>query len=332
MQTHTTLNQHLTRAARDHGQDEDLNAVLRELAAAVKMIAAAVSRGGLATDLRGLTGGQNVHGEEVQKLDLYANDLLVAVLGRCDSVALMASEESEEPIPGLPGGRYSVAFDPLDGSSNIDTNASIGTIFSIHAVAEGRSPSELGAQDLLRPGTEQVAAGYAIYGSSTLFVYTARHGVYGFTLDLTLGELLLSHDGIACPATGRTYSVNEGNAGYWSQAQSDLVAWYKTPDSATRRPYKARYIGSLVADFHRTLVKGGIFLYPADEKNPRGKLRYLYEAAPLSLVCEEAGGASTDGEVRMLERVPQDLHERAPLFIGSRELVEAATRRLGGAG
>ena len=242
----------------------------------------------------------------------------------------MASEEVEDPMYIASPHRVGdviVMFDPLDGSSNIDVNATIGTIFGVYHWPQSRGAHP----DLKFRGGDQVAAGYAAYGSATMLVYTARNGVHGFTLDLSLGadgQYVQTHADIRCPERASQYSANEGNRCYWSDAQKRLVALYQQDDKAQRRPYSARYIGSLVADFHRVLLKGGIFMYPADAKSPNGKLRYLYEAAPLSLICEEAGGASSDGARRMLDIAPDGIHQRVPLFIGSRGEVELALQVL----
>ena len=328
----TTLTHHIRTSEKLHPEATgEFSMLLAEIATASKVISREVNRAGILEGILGLAGRTNVQGEEVQKLDDYANRTLVTVLGRSGHVAAMASEEVEGPIlppPGAPRGRYVVLFDPLDGSSNIDVNASIGTIFSIR-----RRRSEGGEgtlEDLVRPGSEQVAGGYVIYGSSTVLVYTARNGVHAFTLDPSVGEFILASRDIRIPARGRTYSVNEGNTCRWDAAVQRLVGWYKQEDPAGGRPYGHRYIGSLVADFHRTLLKGGIFLYPADRHSPDGKLRYLYEAAPLGLVCEQAGGAASDGRERILDKKPRSLHERTPLYIGSREDVAAAERLLAG--
>jgi fructose-1,6-bisphosphatase I len=238
----------------------------------------------------------------------------------------MASEEDEEPVPvpdGKPVGKYALLFDPLDGSSNIDVNVSIGTIFSIHRrVTPGTGPGSL--PDVLQPGAKQVAAGYVLYGSSTMLVYTTGQGVHGFTLDPTIGEFLLSHPNIKTPDVGKYYSVNEGNWSKWAPPVQRVVETFKHGDSRVKAK-NARYIGSLVADFHRNLLSGGVFLYPADTKSVRGKLRLLYEAAPMALIVEQAGGKATDGRTRVLDIVPKDLHERTPLVIGSKADVEYAT-------
>jgi fructose-1,6-bisphosphatase I len=252
----------------------------------------------------------------VQKLDEFAQQTIYRAMGHSGHLCVMASEESEGIIPipdGGKRGRYVLMFDPLDGSSNIDVNASIGTIFSIHRkITQGVDGS---LEDCLQPGTEQLAAGYFIYGSSTMMVYTTGHGVNGFTLDPSLGEFLLSHENIRIPKRGKIYSINEGNIHQWDAGTRRYVEHVKADQKSDGRPYSLRYIGSLVADFHRNLLKGGIFLYPG----PKGKLRLLYEAAPLAMVVEQAGGNGSTGKQRILDIVPESLHQRVPLIIGSTE-------------
>lgn len=302
--------------------DPALAGVLRTVAAASRRIAAGVRRGGLASGLRGSTGTRNVHAEDVSRLDAWADRVMLRHLEQCPHVAAAASEEDEEVARfNRPDAPYAVAFDPLDGSSNIDTNATLGTIFGVYPAGSGNGLPEAGA--------EQLAAGYALYGPATLFVYTAGDGVHGFTLH-PRGGWMLSHPGLRCPPRGSLYSLSEGNASYWPRGLRALVEWYKEPDPATGRPYTLRHGGTLVADVHRILVKGGVFAYPGTTQYPRGKLRYLYEAAPLALVCEQAGGACSDGARRLLDHVPGALHERVPLFIGSREMVEQAVAAAAG--
>jgi fructose-1,6-bisphosphatase I len=262
---------------------------------------------------------------------VFANQALIHVLEAGGQVCLMASEEVEDPIPiptDYPQGRYVLMFDPLDGSSNIDANISIGTIFGVHRrLSTGDEPS---LSDCLQPGFKQVAAGYIIYGSSTMFVYTTGKRVHGFTLDPSIGEFFLSHPNLQIPERGAIYSVNEGNEARWNDGVRGWVRWLKTPDEASGRPYGARYVGSLVADFHRTLLKGGIFAYPADAKNPNGKLRLLYEAAPLALIARAAGGDASTGTQPILEVAPTELHARVPLYIGSKLDVADAVRMIRG--
>jgi fructose-1,6-bisphosphatase I len=297
----------------------EFTSVLMDIALASKMINREVIRAGL-VDVLGYTGAENVHGEKVQKLDLFAHQTITRVLGATGQLAVLASEEDENIIPvpdGQPVGKYVVNFDPLDGSSNINANVNIGTIFSVLPRITRRGGGTL--EDCLQPGLRQMCAGYVMYGSSTMLVYTAGHGVHGFTYEPSVGEYLLSHANIRIPERGHIYSVNEGNYTQWTEGVKRYVDYLKVDDGATSRPYSSRYVGSLVADFHRNLLYGGIFLYPGDRKNPRGKLRVLYEAAPLSFIAEEAGGLASDGERRIMGIVPTTLHERTPLFLGSPE-------------
>jgi fructose-1,6-bisphosphatase I len=303
--------------------------IMYDIALAAKMIAREVRRAGL-VDILGQTDQMNVHGETVKKLDEYANDVIYKALDHCGHLACMASEEEEEIIPipeRFPTGNYCVLYDPLDGSSNIEANVSVGTIFSIHRKI---SKGERGTlEDCLQPGSRQIAAGYVVYGSSTMLVYTTGNGVHGFTLDPSIGEFLLSHPNIRMPQPPqRIYSVNEANYRNWSDGQKQLVDHLKGMDGENEKPFSARYIGSLVADVHRTLLYGGLFMYPGDAKNPRGKLRLLYEAAPVAMIVEQAGGRATDGVQNIMDLVPCDLHERTPLYIGSREFVDLTDRFL----
>lgn len=255
--------------------------------------------------------------EEQQKLDVFANDTLKNALNHTGRVCAMASEEEEELIripDGVPSGKYAVAFDPLDGSANIDVNAAVGTIFSIYRRVTTGGPGQLA--DVMQPGSALVAAGYVMYGSSVMMVYSTGHGVHGFTYDPTVGEFLLSHDNIRTPTTGKYYSVNESNFGRWSKGVQRAVRGFHGEDPARLKGKNSRYIGALVADFHRNLIAGGIFLYPSDYKNPNGKLRLLYECAPMAFLAEAAGGAATDGRQRILDIVPASLHQRTPLVIG----------------
>ncbi len=300
----------------------ELSNLLYDLCLAAKVIAAAIRRAGL-VDILGSANKTNVQGEEQQKLDVFANEAIKNAMGHTGLVAVMASEEDEGPIPippDWPIGKYTVLFDPLDGSSNIDCNTSVGTIFSIYrrVSAEGQGTLE----DLLQPGTKQVAAGYMMYGSSTMLVYTTGQGVHGFTLDPTIGEFVLSHASIEIPRVGKYYSVNESNFARWDRGVQMAVRGFHgdLPDRIAGK--NSRYIGSFVADFHRNLVNGGIFMYPADTKNRNGKLRLLYEASPMAFIVEQAGGGATDGRGRILEIVPESLHQRTPLVIGSREDVD----------
>jgi fructose-1,6-bisphosphatase I len=305
------------------------SSIMYDLAFAAKMIAREVRRAGLA-DILGYTGEVNVQGEDVKKLDEYANEVIYKALDHSGHLCGMASEEEDDfiPIPErFPTGKYCVLFDPLDGSSNIEANVSVGTIFSIHRKVSDHPRGCV--EDCLQSGVQQVAAGYIVYGSSTMLVYTTGHGVHGFTLEPSIGEFLLSHPNIRIPTPGqRIYSVNEGNWGKWAPEQRRLVDHLKGADGENPSPFSSRYIGSLVADFHRNLLYGGMFMYPADARNPNGKLRLLYEAAPLAMIAEHAGGRASDGQRRIMEISPSSLHERTPLFIGSADQVELAERFL----
>ena len=311
-----TVQQHILDEERLYpGATGDFTALLTSLTLAAKIISREVNQAGLVRIL-GETGEINVHGEAVQKLDEFAQQTIYRAMGHSGHLCVMASEESEGIIPipdGGKRGRYVLMFDPLDGSSNIDVNASIGTIFSIHRKITTGIDGAL--EDCLQVGTEQLAAGYFIYGSSTMMVYTTGHGVNGFTLDPSLGEFLLSHENIKIPKRGKIYSINEGNINQWDAGTRRYVDHVKSDQKSDGRPYSLRYIGSLVADFHRNLLKGGIFLYPG----PKGKLRLLYEAAPLAMVVEQAGGNASTGSQRILDIVPESLHQRVPLIIGSTE-------------
>src|SRR3954454_5384574 len=305
----------------------ELSNLLYDIALASKIIAAAIRRAGL-VNILGAAGGINVQGEEQQKLDVFANETIKNCLKHTGRVCAMGSEEDDEIIPippESPIGKYAVLFDPLDGSSNIDVNSAVGTIFSIYrrVSMEGRGTSA----DVLQPGCKQVAAGYIMYGSSTMLVYTTGQGAHGFTLDPTIGEFLLSHERIITPRVGKYYSVNESNFGRWDRAVQAAVRGLKGdyPDGVA--PKNSRYIGSLVADFHRNLLTGGVFLYPADSKDPKkpgGKLRLLYEAPPLAFLAQQPGGYASDGTQAILDIQPIKLHQRVPLYIGSRVLVEKA--------
>ncbi len=308
----------------------ELTGLLNDLVVAGKIISAEVNMAGLA-DILGQSGKTNIQGETVQKLDVFANQTIKRRMEQCGYVCVMASEEEDGIIPVLDdyAGDYTIAFDPLDGSSNIDVNVNVGTIFSIHRRLSRQGQGTL--SDLMQKGSAQVAAGYIMYGSSTMMVYTTGQGVQGFTLDPSVGEFFLSHPNIRTPEQGNIYSVNEAYANYWYDSTRKLVDEFKGSETTTRS-YSLRYIGSLVADFHRNLIKGGIFLYPRDKKStdkPEGKLRLLYEAAPMAMVIEQAGGSAiTDDGRRILDIEPTDLHQRVPLIIGSKNDVELARQYL----
>jgi fructose-1,6-bisphosphatase I len=317
----TTLREHVLSGMRAApGATGEFTSLLNHISLAVRIINSRVSAAGLA-GLLGYTGETNVQGEQVQKLDQFANDVLLNVLQRSGHCGVIGSEELDEASFEQHPGKYVVLFDPLDGSSNIDTNVSIGTIFAVLRRSEPKMPPNL--QDALCPGREIVCAGYVLYGPSTVFVLSTGHGVHGFTLDPNIGEFFLSLQDIKCPDKGTTYSVNEGNHARWDAPTKKWNAWIKSEDKADQRPYGHRYVGSLVADAHRTLLKGGIFTYPADTKSPQGKLRLLYEANPIAYLFEQAGGSATDGKNRILDIVPNKLHQRTPLVIGSKEDVAA---------
>jgi fructose-1,6-bisphosphatase I len=302
----------------------EFSGLLYDVALAAKLVSKEVSRAGLG-DLLGSMGEVNIQGEIVQKMDKFANELFIRILSSGGKVCAIATEENERIVEIRDDefeGKYAINMDPLDGSSNIDVNVSVGTIFSLH---RKRSPGRHGAEeDCLQPGSRQVGAGYVIYGSSTMLVYTTGLGVHGFTLDPTVGEFILSHPDIKMPARCTIYSVNEGNAAYWDPGTRAYVESLKTVDRGSGRPYSLRYIGSLVSDFHRNLLKGGIFLYPADHRDPKqatGKLRLLFEAAPIAFIVEQAGGAATTGTQRVMDIEPTQLHQRVPLIVGPRDEV-----------
>ncbi|TVL99268.1 MAG: class 1 fructose-bisphosphatase [Candidatus Brocadia sp. WS118] len=318
-----TIQRHIVEQERAFPQATgDFTGLLWDLSIAAKIISREVNKAGLA-EILGLTGEVNVHGEAVKKLDVYANERICKSMDHGGHLCIMASEENEDVITipdEFPKGKYVLMFDPLDGSSNIDANVSVGTIFSIYR--RKTTGKEATVEDCLRKGTEQVAAGYIVYGSSTMMVYTTGQGVYGFTLDPSIGEFLLSHENIKIPAKGKTYSINEGNTHTWDEGTRRYIGYLKESDSSTGRPYSLRYIGSLVADFHRNLLYGGIFLYPADykdQKKPKSKLRLLYEAAPLAFIVEQAGGMASTGRERIMDIQSTELHQKVPLVIGSKE-------------
>jgi fructose-1,6-bisphosphatase I len=318
----TTLDRFIMRKQEDFPYATgELSQLLRDIALAAKIVNREINRSGL-IDIAGAYGNRNVQGEDQQKLDVIANIRFIRALRNGGEVCTIISEEDEDVIQtGNTQGKYVVAIDPLDGSSNIDVNVSIGTIFSIYRRVSPTG-SEGNSQDFLQPGTHQVAAGYVIYGSSTMMVYTTGNGVNGFTYEPSLGEFFLSHPNIVTPKTGAIYSINEGSSESFSQGVTDFVAYCKD------HSFSARYIGSLVADFHRNLLKGGIYMYPPTAKAANGKLRLMYECNPLAFIVEQAGGKSSNGRQRTMEIEPRDMHERCPLFIGSPELVDKAEELL----
>ncbi len=316
----TTVESHILEMQRLHpSASGDFTSLLNDIALAAKIIAREVRKAGL-VDILGVTGEVNVQGESVQKLDEFAHRTLLRCLGTRGQTCILASEEDPEPLfraPSEGSGRYVVLFDPLDGSSNIDANVSVGTIFSIYRRLSTRD--RVCGADLLQPGRNLAAAGYVIYGSSTMFVYTAGTGVHGFTLDPSIGEFLLSHEHMRTPFAAGIYSVNEANEPDWPSPVREVVRQLKYGRAGgEQRRLTARYIGSLVADFHRNLLYGGVFLYPPTTLRPAGKLRLMYEANPLALIAEQAGGYASDGQGPVLDVQPQELHQRTPLYIGSR--------------
>jgi fructose-1,6-bisphosphatase I len=303
--------------------------LLSGITLATKMTQAKVRRAGL-LNLLGDAGTVNVQGEQQQKLDVYANQALLHCLRMRDDVAILASEENDDPVMfegRADSGKYIVVVDPLDGSSNIDVNVGVGTIFSVLAKPSNISPENPDTAVLQR-GVQQVAAGYVVYGSSTILVYTTGNGVHGFTLDPDIGAYVLSHENIRMPSAGKIYSVNEANASTFPEPYRRYLAVLR--NGLTGRQYSSRYIGSLVADFHRTLLKGGVFLYPPTRDFPHGKLRLLYEANPIAFIAEQAGGMATDGERRILEIEPCKIHQRVPLCVGGRAEMEELHRQTRG--
>ncbi|HPD52641.1 MAG: class 1 fructose-bisphosphatase [Bacteroidota bacterium] len=322
----TTLGQFIIERQSDFPYAKgELSRLLRDIGIAAKVVNREVNKAGL-VDILGEFGTMNVQGEEVKKLDVFANEQFISALSAGGETCAVASEENEGLInidsEVSKNAKYVVCVDPLDGSSNIDVNVSIGTIFSIYRRTSFGGIVE--ETDYLQRGTEQVAAGYIIYGSSTMLVYTTGKGVNGFTLDPSIGEFCLSHPDMKCPKSGKIYSINEGNYAHFPDGVKKYIKYCQEIDSATERPYSSRYIGSLVADFHRNLLKGGVFIYPSTHKSPKGKLRLLYECNPLAFIIEQAGGKASDGFRRILDVQPTSLHQRTPLFIGSADMVTMA--------
>ncbi len=310
----------------------ELSNLLRDIGLAAKRINVAVNKAGL-VDILGDTGTTNIQGEDVKKLDLYANDQFMGVLRHGISCAGIGSEELDDSVVFddeiSNNSKYVCLFDPLDGSGNIDVNVSIGTIFGVYRrVSEKGRPCT--KADFLQPGRNQVAAGYIVYGSSTMLVYATRRGVNGFTLDPSIGEFTLSHPNITCPETGKIYSVNHGNFFQYDEKVQDYIHACQKKTGDNGGPYTQRYIGSMVSDVHRNLIKGGIFLYPATISKPGGKLRLLYECNPFAFITEVAGGKATDGRQRILDIQPTDLHQRSPFFVGSRLMMEELERYMQG--
>jgi len=300
---------------------QDLRRILEHIAKASISINESVTRAGL-LDITGSAGSENVQGETQQKLDLIADNAFIVAMKTSGAVAGIASEENDDflSFDGMENKEYVVLFDPLDGSSNIDVNISIGTIFSIYKRKSSNSP--VTEEDFLQPGTKQVAAGYVLYGTSTMMVLTTGNGVAGLTLEPTEREFYVSHPNLKTPDSGKIFSLNEGNLNSFPKRVINYVNYCKEIDIDTNRPYSARYIGSMVADFHRNMLKGGIFIYPETAQAPNGKLRLLYECNPLSFIAEQAGAAGSDGKQRILEVTPTELHQRTPIYLGSKKMVE----------
>ncbi|MFC0142441.1 class 1 fructose-bisphosphatase [Erwinia mallotivora] len=306
----------------------ELTALISAIKLGAKIIHRDINKAGL-VDILGASGAENIQGEQQMKLDLFANEKLKAALKARGIVAGIASEEEDEIVifEGVENGKYVVLMDPLDGSSNIDVNVSVGTIFSIYRriTPPGTPVTE---EDFLQPGSQQVAAGYVVYGSSTMLVYTTGCGVHAFTYDPSLGVFCLSAEKMAFPEKGYTYSINEGNYIRFPQGVKKYLKFCQEEDASSHRPYTSRYIGSLVADFHRNLLKGGIYIYPSTASHPKGKLRLLYECNPMAFLAEQAGGKASDGARRILDLVPETLHQRSPFFVGNTEMVDDQERFL----
>lgn len=322
-----TLNEFIINRQEEHPEARgDLSRLLHHIGVAAKIVNKKINKAGL-VDILGEAGEVNVQGEDVKKLDVFANDHFIAAVQASGEVCAIASEENQEIVTFDDGlsrdGHYVFCMDPLDGSSNIEVNVSVGTIFSIQ---RRMSPAGERAQvsDFLQSGDRQVAAGYVIYGSSTMMVYTTGNGVDGFTLDPGIGEFCLSHPHIRTPDNGRIYSINEGNYVHFPMGVKKYIKYCQEIDPASHRPYTSRYIGSLVSDFHRNLLMGGIFMYPETRSAPKGKLRLIYECNPVAYIAEQAGGVATDGSRRMMEVIPDDLHQRIPFYVGSRPMVDRA--------
>ena len=324
----TTLNEFIMdRQAEFPFASGELSRILSDIAVASKIVSRDVRQAGLVDHILGAQGEINIQGEEQQKLDVVADQQFIKAFENGGEICGIASEENDDFVAftsdTAKNGKYVVLFDPLDGSSNIDVNVSIGTIFSVY-----RRNSEHGTlatlEDMLQIGNEQIAAGYVLYGSSTMLVYTTGHGVNGFTLDPSIGEFCLSHPNMKMPESGRMYAMNEGNIDICEPGIKKYVQYCQSFDNDKGAPYSGRYIGSLVADFHRNMIKGGIYIYPDTTTSPEGKLRLLYECNPLAFIAEQAGGLATTGRIRVLDIQPNKLHQRIPFFCGSKKMVEKA--------
>ena len=326
MQVVTTLGQFIIEKQNDFPYAKgELSRLLRDIGIAAKIVNREVNKAGL-VNILGDAGSTNIQGENQKKLDVYANEQFIAALSSGGECCIVASEENDELVridsAVSKNAKYIVAIDPLDGSSNIDVNVAVGTIFSIYRRVTKEGPAQL--SDVLQTGTEQVAAGYIVYGSSTMLVYTTGKGVNGFTLDPSIGEFCLSHPNLKIPSSGTIYSINEGNYVHFPDGVKKYIKYCQVEDLATKRPYTSRYIGSMVADIHRSIIKGGIFIYPTTSSAPTGKLRLVYECNPMAFIIEQAGGKATNGFQRILELPVTDLHQRSAIFIGSADLVSQA--------
>jgi fructose-1,6-bisphosphatase I len=326
MQVVTTLGQFIIEKQNDFPYAKgELSRLLRDIGIAAKIVNREVNKAGL-VNILGDAGSTNIQGENQKKLDVYANEQFIAALSSGGECCIVASEENDELVridsAVSKNAKYIVAIDPLDGSSNIDVNVAVGTIFSIYRRVTKDGPAQL--SDVLQAGTEQVAAGYIVYGSSTMLVYTTGKGVNGFTLDPSIGEFCLSHPNLKIPILGTIYSINEGNYVHFPDGVKKYIKYCQVEDLATKRPYTSRYIGSMVADIHRSIIKGGIFIYPTTSSAPTGKLRLVYECNPMAFIIEQAGGKATNGFQRILELPVTDLHQRSAIFIGSADMVSQA--------
>jgi fructose-1,6-bisphosphatase I len=326
MQVVTTLGQFIIEKQNDFPYAKgELSRLLRDIGIAAKIVNREVNKAGL-VNILGDAGSTNIQGENQKKLDVYANEQFIAALSSGGECCIVASEENDELVridsAVSKNAKYIVAIDPLDGSSNIDVNVAVGTIFSIYRRVSKEGQAQL--SDVLQAGTEQVAAGYIVYGSSTMLVYTTGKGVNGFTLDPSIGEFCLSHPNLKIPTSGTIYSINEGNYVHFPDGVKKYIKYCQVEDLATKRPYTSRYIGSMVADIHRSIIKGGIFIYPTTSSAPTGKLRLVYECNPMAFIIEQAGGKATNGFQRILELPVTDLHQRSAIFIGSADMVSQA--------